>query len=238
MTIYLPELAQHDVRFPPVSQALNNPDGLLAMGGDLSANRLVQAYRHAIFPWFSDGDPILWWSPSERAMFAPDTLLLNRSLRKQLRRDDIRFSLNHCFETVTGHCAEPRNKQPNTWILPQMQQAYLQLHHMGIAHSVEVWQNNTLVGGLYGLTIGGLFCGESMFNKVPNAAKLALIALQHHLQQRCTGWIDCQLPNPFLLQMGAHSVARSAYLTLLKQQRDNAVDSAHWQPQPIVLPTP
>ena len=238
MTIYLPELAQHDFRFPPVSQALNNPDGLLAMGGDLSANRLVQAYRHAIFPWFSEGDPILWWSPSERAMFAPDSLQLNRSLRKQLRRDDIRFSLNQCFERVIRHCAEPRNKQPGTWILPQMQQAYLQLHNLGVAHSVEVWQNNTLVGGLYGLTIGGLFCGESMFNKVPNAAKLALIALQHHLQQHCTGWIDCQLPNPFLLQMGAHRVSRSAYLNLLEQQRDNAIDNAHWQPQPIVLITP
>ncbi|OEY71003.1 leucyl/phenylalanyl-tRNA--protein transferase [Rheinheimera salexigens] len=235
--MYLPQLAVADVLFPPVEQALNSPDGLLAMGGDLSAKRLIHAYRQAIFPWFSQGDPILWWSPSQRAIFAPHTLSLNRSLRKQLQKQPLQFSINKCFEQVIRHCAAPRPTQAETWILSDIQHAYCHLHQLGHAHSLEVWHNNQLVGGLYGIVTGSLFCGESMFNLAPNMAKFALIALQQYLQQHASGWIDCQIPNPFLSQMGASTIARSDYLTLLQQQRDNKIDPACWQPRMITLAT-
>lgn len=217
--------------FPPVEQALDAPDGLLAMGGDLSAERLVQAYRQAIFPWFSQGDPILWWSPSQRAIFAPNALQLNRSLKKQLQKQPLQFSINKCFAQVIQYCAAPRPAQAETWILSDIQHAYCHLHQLGHAHSLEVWHNNQLVGGLYGIISGSLFCGESMFNLAPNMAKFALIALQQHLQQHASGWIDCQVPNPFLSQMGASCISRSDYVTLLQQQRDNVLDSTCWQPK-------
>jgi len=235
MPLYLPELEADNLRFPPASHALAEPDGLLAFGGDLSVNRLLQAYRNGIFPWFSENDPILWWSPSVRALFPPDTLQLNRSLRKQLQKSPLRFTINHCFRDVVAACAAPRAKQPATWILPPMQQAYLQLHQQQAAHSIEVWQEDQLVGGLYGLTIGGLFCGESMFNRIPNAAKFALIALQQHLQSYTTGWIDCQLPNPFLVQLGAISMPRQNYLQLLNQLQQHPVPIHHWQTASIEI---
>ncbi|MCD1599215.1 leucyl/phenylalanyl-tRNA--protein transferase [Rheinheimera aquimaris] len=229
MTIYLPELDAHDVSFPELHHALTEPDGLLAMGGDLSTARLINAYSSGIFPWFSEGDPMLWWSPSVRAVFPPDTLTLNRTLRKQIRRYNLHFSVNTAFAEVTRHCAAPRVRQPGTWILPQMQQAYLQLHHLGFAHSIEVWQHNKLVGGLYGVMIGQLFCGESMFNFLPDAAKIALVVLQQHLKAVAEGWIDCQLPNPFLQQMGVQSIPREEYISLLKQLKDKTVVKSHWQ---------
>ncbi len=217
-----------DTRFPPLQQALQRPDGLLAMGGDLSPERLLSAYSQGIFPWFNEGDPLLWWSPSVRAVFPPDSLKLNRSLAKQLRRFNYRFSINQAFNQVIGQCAAPRAKQAGTWILPQMQLAYIQLHQLGHAHSVEVWQQNTLVGGLYGVQVGSLFCGESMFNTQTDAAKLALIALQQHLQQTAAGWIDCQMPNPFLLQLGATPLPRADYINLLRQQAALALPGHHW----------
>lgn len=234
MAIYLPELSPTDVSFPPLQQALQQPDGLLAMGGDLSPERLLSAYSKGIFPWFSDGDPLLWWSPSVRAVFAPDSLKLNRSLAKQLRRFNYSFSINKAFSQVIRHCAAPRAKQDGTWILPQMQQAYTQLHFSGHAHSIEVWQQSKLVGGLYGVQVGSLFCGESMFNLVPDAAKLALIALQQHMQHAAPGWIDCQMPNPFLLQLGASPLARADYIRLL-QQSARPLPEQHWQSRFIEL---
>lgn len=233
MAIFLPELAAHDISFPPLHRALAEPDGLLAMGGDLSVPRLVNAYRNGIFPWFSDGEPLLWWSPSTRAVFAPDRLQPGRTLKKVLRRQSFHFSVNKAFSEVVAQCAAPRAKQPGTWILPPMRQAYLQLHQSGHAHSIEVWQYDKLVGGLYGVQVGALFCGESMFNRTPNSAKLALMALQLHLQQVSPGWIDCQLPNPFLLQLGASTMARADYIKLLHQQRSLAVPANHWQPGPL-----
>lgn len=235
MAIYLPELAPHDVSFPPLHRALAEPDGLLAMGGDLSVQRLIHAYSNAVFPWFSEGDPLLWWSPSVRAVFAPESLTLNRTLKKQIRRHQLQFSVNKAFAQVVALCAAPREKQPGTWILPQMQQAYLQLHRQGHAHSIEVWQQDKLVGGLYGVLVGSLFCGESMFNLLPNTAKLALVALQQHLQQRAPGWIDCQLPNPFLMQLGARAIARTDYVTLLQQYRTEHIVASHWQARNITL---
>lgn len=237
MPIYLPELSVTHIAFPPVEQALKEPDGLLAMGGDLSPARLIMAYQHGIFPWFSDEDPLLWWSPSLRAVFPPETLKLNRSLRKYINKTELTFSVNHAFSTVIAECAAPRKKQNGTWILPQMQQAYLNLHQAGIAHSIEVWQQEKLVGGLYGLALGGIFCGESMFNRIPNAAKLALVALQQHLSKYCQGWIDCQLPNPFLLQQGAQPMPRKDYLSLLQQLQQQPAPATHWSPQSLQLTT-
>tara|TARA_R110002126_G_scaffold15185_11_gene62523 strand:- start:4252 stop:4968 length:717 start_codon:yes stop_codon:yes gene_type:complete len=235
MAIYLPELDPLQLRFPPVAQALAEPDGLLAMGGDLSVERLWLAYRSGIFPWFSDGDPLLWWSPATRAVFPPDSLGFNRSLRKQWQRANLHLTLNQAFNAVVQGCAAPRKNQPETWILPPMQQAYQRLHQHGYAHSIEVWQNKQLVGGLYGIAVGGLFCGESMFNRVPNAAKFALVALQQHIRHYAAGWIDCQLPNPFLHQLGAKSINRPQYLSLLQQQTQISGPADHWQPQSLSL---
>lgn len=235
MPIYLPQLSAHDVSFPELHRALKQPDGLLAMGGDLSPERLISAYSQAIFPWFNEGDPLLWWSPSIRAVFAPHSLKLNRTLKKQLKRFQFSFSINTAFADVIALCAAPRVKQEGTWILPPMQQAYLRLHQQGMAHSIEVWQQDRLVGGLYGVLVGGLFCGESMFNLLPDTAKLALIVLQQHLQQVAPGWIDCQLPNPFLLQQGARPMPRSDYITLLSQLRHQQSPGRHWQAQVLTL---
>lgn len=235
MPIYLPELLVEQLSFPPVSRALAEPDGLLAMGGDLSPERLTLAYQSGIFPWFSEGDPLLWWSPSIRAVFPPDTLLLNRTLRKQWQKGAYRITLNHRFAEVMQHCAAPRPSQAQTWILPPMQQAYLTLHQLGIAHSIEIWQHDSVVAGLYGVQLGQLFCGESMFNRIDNGAKFALIALQQHLQHYAEGWIDCQLPNRFLLQLGATPLPRSDYLTLLKRLQTQPAPNGHWSPQTLLL---
>ena len=235
MPIYLPELLADELWFPPVQQALREPDGLLAMGGDLSVARLQLAYQSGIFPWFSEGDPLLWWSPAIRAVFAPDTLSLNRTLRKQLRREGLTVTLNQAFAAVISKCAEPRPSQAQTWILPPMQQAYLALHQQGLAHSVEVWQGEKLVGGLYGVQLGQLFCGESMFNRIDNGAKFALIALQQHLQRYAPGWIDCQLPNPFLLKLGATTLSRRDYLPLIATLTKTPAPAEHWRSQPLLL---
>lgn len=235
MPIYLPELSAHDVSFPDLHHALTEPDGLLAMGGDLSAERLINAYSTGIFPWFCEGDPLLWWSPSVRAVFEPDTLQLSRTLKKQIKRHKLHFSVNKAFSAVTKHCAAPRAKQADTWILPQMQLAYQRLHHLGYAHSIEVWHQDKLVGGLYGVMVGQLFCGESMFNLMPDMAKIALVVLQHHLKAVASGWIDCQLPNPFLLQMGVQSITREEYSVLLSQLKNATVAQSHWLARDIAL---
>lgn len=235
MPIYLPELREDPAWFPPLSQALSEPDGLLAIGGDLSLPRLIHAYRSAVFPWFGEEDPLLWWSPSTRAVFEPGKLQLNRSLRKYQKQQQYRFSCNQAFAEVVRQCAAPRHSQSGTWIVPQMQQAYLALHQAGVAHSIEVWRDNMLVGGLYGLSIGGLFCGESMFNREANTAKLALVLLQQHLQSYSEGWIDCQMPNPFLLQLGVKPLPRSAYLALLHQLKNDAIPIHCWSAQSLEL---
>lgn len=234
MPVYLPELTQQ-LAFPPVDQALRQPDGLLAMGGDLQPARLLLAYQSGIFPWFSQGDPLLWWSPSVRALFAPGQLQLNRTLRKQCRKMQYNFSVNIAFEQVIQQCAAPRPSQLDTWILPPMQQAYSQLHQQGHAHSIEVWHREELVGGLYGVMIGKLFCGESMFNRQPNTARLALIALQHQLQQHQAGWIDCQMPNDFLDQLGVSHFPRLQYLALLQELAPQLYPTPAWHPHHFKL---
>lgn len=234
MPIYLPEVGP-GLTFPSPNQALQEPDGLLAMGGDLAPARILGAYQQGIFPWFARGEPILWWSPSVRALFQPGQLTLNRTLRKQCRRLGYRFSVNQAFAEVIAGCAAPRVKQQDTWILPAMQQAYLELHRQGQAHSIEVWQQDELVGGLYGLAIGQLFCGESMFNRQPNTARLALVVLQQQLERHQAGWIDCQLPNPYLEQLGVMSMPRADYLQLLHRLAAENIPAACWQPQSLGL---
>jgi leucyl/phenylalanyl-tRNA--protein transferase len=229
MTLWLPELRSDSLWFPSADTALKEPDGLLAFGGDLSVARLQQAYQHGIFPWFSPGDPLLWWSPGTRAVFRPDSLHAGRSLRKDWQKHQYQFSCDQAFPAVIAACAAPRAHQRGTWISDDIQQAYIALHHAGVAHSLEVWLQDRLVGGLYGVQVGALFCGESMFNRVPNAAKLALVQLQHYLQSFGLGWIDCQLPNAFLLQCGASPMPRPDYLQLLQQQAAQPIPPGLWQ---------
>jgi len=235
--IWLTELSADPKIFPDPRKALKSPDGLLAMGGDLSPARLIHAYQHGIFPWFNHDDPLLWWSPSIRAVFTPNSLQLSRSLRKTLKKHNFSFSCNKKFHEVMALCAQTRQQTTGTWIQPCMQQAYGELHQLGVAHSIEVWSDDTLVGGCYGLQIGSLFCGESMFNLVPNAAKFALIMLQYHLSRYTDGLIDCQMPNPFLMQMGATPLPKSDYLVLLSDRRDWSVPNDMWQPRTLNWPS-
>ena len=206
--------------FPPVTRALREPNGLLCMGGDLSTERLLAAYRRGIFPWFSDGDPILWWSPDPRALLFVDELHISRSLQRRLRQAAYTVSADRAFEIVVDCCAAPRKHQPETWILPEMRKAYSALHRLGHAHSIEVWDGGLLVGGVYGVAIGGLFSGESMFSRADDASKVALVALARQLAARGVPAIDCQVPNPHLATLGARTVPRSEFLRLLASQPD------------------
>jgi leucyl/phenylalanyl-tRNA--protein transferase len=200
--------------FPPVERALES--GLLAIGGDLSLARLRYAYRHGIFPWFSEGDPILWFSPDPRTVFLPDQIKVSRSLRKRLKQQPFELTVDRDFAGVIDGCAAPRAKADGTWITVDMRAAYLALHRAGHAHSVECWQQGALVGGLYGVAVGRVFCGESMFSRAPDASKIALV----HLGALGFALIDGQVPNPFLSQMGAIEIARADYLALLAHLRD------------------
>lgn len=227
----LTQLSPHSIEFPPIDLALDDPNGLLALGGDLSPERLKNAYRNGIFPWFSPDDPILWWSPNPRAVLFPDELHVSRSMVKFLRRTDFRVTLNHAFEHVIHACANERDE--GTWIAPQMQKAYLQLHHQGIAHSVEVWQEDSLIGGLYGIAQGAMFCGESMFSRKSNASKLALYAFCHHFIDYGGRLIDCQILNSHTASLGATEIPRSDYRQRLSDLRDRTLPSSCWQPQKL-----
>lgn len=201
--------------FPDPCQALHEPNGLLAVGGDLSPVRLVSAYRRGIFPWFSAGDPILWWSPDPRALLFPDRLHVSRSLRKRLRRGDLVTTLDRDFQGVIQGCAEPRDVDGGTWLVPDMIAAYRRLHTLGLAHSVEVWRAGELVGGVYGVAIGRAFFGESMFSQVTDASKVALVRLCEQLLEWDFGLIDCQMTTEHLLSLGAIEVARADFMALL-----------------------
>lgn len=205
------QLLDDELIFPDT--ALAEPDGLLAIGGDLSIERLFLAYQSGIFPWFSEGDPILWYAPHERCVIFPERIKISKSMRKTLASNVFKVTENKAFEEVIGYCAKtPRIGQDGTWITNEMQQAYIKLHEKGLAHSVEVWQNDKLVGGLYGVKINKVFCGESMFSLVSNASKTALI----HLSKMEFDLIDCQLPNDHLMSLGAEMISREEYLSILK----------------------
>jgi leucyl/phenylalanyl-tRNA---protein transferase len=200
-----------DEPFPHPDRALTEPNGLLAAGGDLSLPRLLRAYREGIFPWYEAGQPILWWSPDPRTVLFCDQVRISRSLRKTLRSGRFRLSFDEAFRQVIRGCAEPRGGVHGTWITYGMQQAFVQLHEAGHAHSVEVWQDDALVGGVYGVSLGRMFYGESMFSRVSDASKVALVALCRHLEHWGYPLIDCQTPSAHLTRMGARPMSRREF---------------------------
>ncbi|MCG6201329.1 leucyl/phenylalanyl-tRNA--protein transferase [Psychromonas antarctica] len=231
MTIYIPELPLDNSLFPNVNSALSEPDGLLAMGGDLNPQRIINAYNQGIFPWFSEGDPILWWSPSKRAIIKPAFCHISRSMKKVLTNSTFTVTINHAFLEVITNCAQPRHYQAETWISAAMIDAYSKLHQQGFAHSIEVWQGHQLVGGLYGVCIGRLFCGESMFSKVSNSSKIAFIALNQHLSRFSETVIDCQLQSSHLQSLGVQEVSREEFITNLQKCRNKKLNEDCWQRQ-------
>ncbi|WP_111656642.1 leucyl/phenylalanyl-tRNA--protein transferase [Isoalcanivorax indicus] len=213
--------------FPPTRYALDDPNGLLAIGNDLGVDTLLQAYRRGIFPWFSEGQPPLWWTPDPRLVLEPDAFHISRSLRKCLRRDPFQFSIDQAFTSVMSACAAPRDDQDGTWITDEMRDAYTALHHAGHAHSVEVWQGQQLVGGFYGVNLGAMFFGESMFSRCANASKAALALFCLLRNAHGVTLIDCQMETPHLLSLGARPVARVDFERALMERvcTDNAW---HW----------
>ncbi|WP_087016194.1 leucyl/phenylalanyl-tRNA--protein transferase [Thaumasiovibrio subtropicus] len=234
MTIYLPQLSHQANDFPSPYEALEEPNGLLAYGGDLSQSRLLEAYRHGIFPWYSIGEPILWWSPAPRAIFIPEQLTPSKSTRKYQRKHQYQVTLNHAFDEVIDLCASTRGPE-QTWITLEMRQAYKQLHKAGTAHSVEVWSDNQLIGGLYGLSIGRIFCGESMFSLKSNASKIALWYFCHHFERHNGKLIDCQVMNDHLSSLGAVEMPRQPFLAALEMLRDKTLADGCFNKQEITL---
>lgn len=203
--------------FPPVSET--DEDGILAIGGDLSAERLKLAYRNGIFPWFEDDDPIIWWSPNPRMVLFFDDLVISKSMRNILNRKMFKVTFNQNFREVISNCKRiKRDGQNGTWITDDMVEAYVKLHELGMAKSVEVWLNDELVGGLYGIDLGHVFCGESMFSKVSNASKVAFIILSQQLQRNNYKLIDCQVYNDHLASLGCREIDREDFMKVLKNQ--------------------
>ena len=198
--------------FPPVEQALDQPDGLLAAGGSLTTRRLVDAYRRGIFPWFNEGDPILWWSPDPRMVLRPSRLHVSHSLRKKLRKESFLVTLDRAFARVLDGCAAPRAGDSGTWLSPPMRRAYASLHEGGLAHSIEVWMDGELAGGVYGVGIGRMFFGESMFSRRTDASKIAIARLAAQLERWECPLIDCQLETDHLLSLGAEHMSRRAFV--------------------------
>ena len=201
--------------FPPVERALKQPNGLLCAGGDLSPARLLDAYRHGIFPWYSRGEPILWWSPDPRMVLHCAELKVPRSLAKSVRNKGFELRIDTAFRQVLKRCSEPRKGEPGTWLGPEMRAAYLALHEAGHAHCFETWRENELVGGLYGVAIGRMFYGESMFSLATDASKVALVHLVGFLQRNGFPMIDCQMNTPLLASLGAREIPRRAFLRSL-----------------------
>ncbi len=215
--------------FPPADLALTDPDGLLAFGGDLSPVRLLNAYRHGIFPWYSQGQAILWWSPDPRLIFRTDAVHLSRRLRRSLRGKDWTLSADTAFAQVLAACADtPRRGQPGTWIVPAMRAAYLQLHALGHAHSVEVWDGERLIGGIYGVAVGRMFFGESMFSFESGASSAALAGLCLRLAE--WGWplLDAQVVSAHLLRLGADELPRAQFLAVVQKQVCQTGREYHW----------
>ena len=210
--------------FPPTDQALDNPRGLLAVGGDLSPTRLISAYRQGIFPWYSDDQPILWWSPVPRCVIYPQAVHVSRRLRRRYNQGQFTLSVDRAFPEVIEACAEPRRDHDGTWITADMKTAFIHLHEMGVAHSVEVHVDDELAGGIYGLALGRVFFGESMFSKRKDTSKIALIALCRQLQQWGFTLLDCQISNSHLLSMGAQEISRQEFDRYLS----TANDPDHW----------
>lgn len=215
--------------FPPPSRALDEPNGLLAAGGSLNPRRLLQAYRLGIFPWYSADQPILWWSPDPRLVLFPERINISRSLRKTFRKALFKVTADTDFPAVIAACAGPRLQDKGTWLTLEMQRAYCRLHRLGYAHSVEVWHQDQLVGGLYGVALGRVFFGESMFSLMSDASKVALVLLAMQLQRWQFTVIDCQVQTEHLLRMGAVEIPRVLFLELLQASCPLASHEDHWQ---------
>lgn len=214
--------------FPPLDEALTDPNGLLAVGGDLSPVRLINAYKQGVFPWYNPGEPILWWSPDPRCVLYPQQIRISRSLRKTLNKHPFEIRFDTAFADVMQACGQPREKQAGTWITREMLQAYVHMHTLGIGHSVECWQNNQLVGGLYGLAIGRVFFGESMFSRVSDASKVALVYLCRWLILNGYELIDSQVHTPHLESMGAQLIPRTEYAALIKTLTLDGQEPGKW----------
>lgn len=217
--------ADPESAFPPVEQALDNPNGLLAAGGDLSPTRLLNAYRNGIFPWYSENQPILWWSPAPRCVIYPRQVHLSRRLTRRYNQGRFTVTADQAFDQVIKQCARPRGDADATWITTEMQAAYVRLFELGTAHSVEVWLGPQLAGGIYGIALGAVFFGESMFGSVTDASKIALVALCRQLQHWNFTLLDCQISNPHLISMGAKNISRKIFQSHLK---DVAL-AKHWR---------
>ncbi|MGD9081391.1 MAG: leucyl/phenylalanyl-tRNA--protein transferase [Desulfobacterales bacterium] len=224
MPVYL---LPDELVFP--SPQLARKEGLLAVGGDLSQDRLLLAYRMGIFPWYTEDEPIMWWSPDPRLVLYPSELRVSRSLKKTIKKQTFRLTVDESFESVINACAHSRTKaDEGTWIVGEMITAYCRLHESGLAHSVEVWQSGSLVGGLYGVSLGKCFFGESMFTLISNASKVALVALVQHLQTLGFHFVDCQISTPHLLSFGAQEIPRTQFLKELEQALESPTLKGKW----------
>ena len=220
-------LLSDELVFP--NPSLAEKDGLLAIGGDLSQQRLLLAYRMGIFPWYSDQEPILWWSPNPRLILYPDRIYISRSLKKVIRKNKFHLTIDTAFGSVIEQCARTRSeKRTGTWITHDMIKAYCRLHESGYAHSVEAWMGDSLAGGLYGVSLGRCFFGESMFTRVSNASKVALVGLAAYLNRLSFEWIDCQIANEHLISLGASTVPRKAFLEMLAQALKDSTKRGKW----------
>lgn len=218
--------------FPPVERALREPNGLLAAGGELSPSWLLAAYSRGIFPWYSDGEPLLWWSPDPRLVLIPGHIRITRSLRKVLRSGRYQIRFDTAFAAVVRECAAPRGTQIGTWITAEMQAAYIRMHELGHAHSVEAWQGDRLMGGLYGIALGRAFFGESMFSRASDASKCCLACLARFLDARDFAVIDCQMTTSHLLSMGAEEVPRDVFVSALEGFVAGGTKPGRWPAQP------
>jgi leucyl/phenylalanyl-tRNA--protein transferase len=231
----IPWLSSNSSTFPELSTALKKPNGLLAFGDDLSPQRIIQAYQCGVFPWFSDGEPVMWWSPDPRAIINISQIKINKTLQKVLKRELFSVTLNKNFDQVIELCADAPFRKEETWIVNPMLLAYKKLHRQGKAHSIEVWQNEELVGGLYGVAVNGYFSGESMFYRQSNASKIALVYLASLLRSIDVEFIDCQMLNPFLASMGCIEVSRQEFITLQIAAKNICPVVNFWQARQLTL---
>jgi leucyl/phenylalanyl-tRNA--protein transferase len=233
----------HTEHFPAVDFALDEPNGLLAFGGDLSVSRLINAYRSGIFPWFGDEEPYLWWSPDPRGILELNKFHISKSLRKSLKKAEYQVTLNNNFLGVINRCSKiPRKTRgpsqesdtsTQTWITEDMLRAYVKLHEAGYAHSIEIWYEEEMVGGLYGVAVGGVFCGESMFHSRTDASKIGLYALVQHMKKYKMGFIDCQMETSHLATLGCEAVSREHFLERLGRHKDRHIAPEIWCPQTL-----
>ncbi len=220
--------------FPPATAALSEPDGLLAVGGDLSIDRLIHAYKNGIFPWFDESQPIMWWSPNPRCVLLPNNFHIARSLKRKFKNSNIIIKVNSAFSEVIRECAKPRRSMQGTWITEEMIKAYETLHLNGWAHSIEIWKSNNLVGGLYGIVIGKVFFGESMFSHLSNASKISLLFIANHLNSGTLKLLDCQIISAHLLKMGAIPMPRIKFIRRLNDQCNPASKFKDWHQHEVI----